>query len=85
MHYNYFRPHEALNDRTPAEVAGVKFVYKDWQDVVRGKEDKPSEVIDTDEPHRAVFEARGSPRISHKPKRVRKREKVMTSLRGLRW
>lgn len=85
VHYNFFRPHESLGDRTPAEKAGIKFPFKDWMDVVRGKEDKPSEVIDIDEPHRAVFEARGSPRIKHKPKRVRKREKVTTSVRGLRW
>ena len=84
VHYNYFRPHEALKDRTPAEVVGIKFVYKDWQDVVGGKDDKPSEVIDIDKPHIAVYEARGSPRIKRKPKRVRRREKVATLLQGLR-
>lgn len=30
VHYNYFRPHESLDDKTPAEVAGVKFPYDDW-------------------------------------------------------
>ncbi len=84
VHYNFLRPHEALGDKTPAEKAGIKFPFKDWMGVVRGKESKPSEVIDIDEPHRAVFEARGSPRTRHKSKRVRKREKVVTSLRGLR-
>jgi transposase-like protein len=34
VHYNYFRPHESLNDRTPAEKAGIKFPFKDWLDVV---------------------------------------------------
>lgn len=33
VHYNYFRPHEGLNDKTPAEVAGVQFPYKNWADV----------------------------------------------------
>jgi len=37
VHYNYFRPHESLNDKTPAEVAGVKFPYKDWPDVIEGQ------------------------------------------------
>lgn len=37
VHYNYFRPHESLDDKTPAEVAGVKFFYKDWLDVIEGQ------------------------------------------------
>jgi putative transposase len=39
VHYNYFRPHESLNDKTPAEVAGVakKFSYKDWLGVIEGQ------------------------------------------------
>ena len=37
VHYNYFRPHESLNDKTPAEVAEVKFPYKDWLDVIEGQ------------------------------------------------
>lgn len=39
VYYNYFRPHESLNDKTSAEVAGIKFPYKDWLDVV--KSDSP--------------------------------------------
>ena len=34
VHYNYLRPHESLKDKTPAEVAGVKYPYRNWQDVV---------------------------------------------------
>lgn len=33
VHYNYLRPHESLNDRTPAEVAGVAYPYKNWADI----------------------------------------------------
>jgi len=33
--YNYFRPHESLNDKTPAEVAGIDYSYKNWLDVVK--------------------------------------------------
>jgi hypothetical protein len=33
LHYNYFRPHEALG-KTPAEAAGIKFPYVHWQDLV---------------------------------------------------
>ncbi|MFC1949376.1 transposase [Chloroflexota bacterium] len=28
VHYNYIRPHTSLNDRTPAEVAGINYPYK---------------------------------------------------------
>jgi putative transposase len=34
-YYNYLRPHEALNNKTPAEVAGISYPYKNWDDVIR--------------------------------------------------
>jgi len=34
VHYNFFRPHTALKDRTPASVAGIKFPFRNWKDVV---------------------------------------------------
>ena len=34
-HYNFFRPHEALGDKTPAEKAGIKFPFRSWLEVVR--------------------------------------------------
>jgi putative transposase len=40
IHYNYFRPHMSLRDRTPASVAGVKFPFHNWKDIV----DQPFEV-----------------------------------------
>ena len=35
VHYNYLRPHESLNDKTPAEVAGIDYAYKNWADIIR--------------------------------------------------
>ncbi len=35
-HYNFFRPHSALNEKTPAEVAGADSPFKNWADVVKG-------------------------------------------------
>lgn len=43
VHYNYLRPHESLNDKTPAEVAGITYPYKNWADIIR--KHKPSKVI----------------------------------------
>ena len=43
IHYNFFRPHEALRDlsprgldKTPAKVAKADYPYKSWLDVVMG-------------------------------------------------
>ncbi|MFC2019556.1 transposase [Chloroflexota bacterium] len=33
VHYNFFRPHISLNDRTPASVAGIRFPFRNWKDV----------------------------------------------------
>jgi putative transposase len=35
IHYDFFRPHMTLQDRTPAEIAGIKSPFKNWIDVVR--------------------------------------------------
>lgn len=34
VHYNFFRPNMALNNRPPAEASGIKYDYHDWADVV---------------------------------------------------
>jgi putative transposase len=36
VHYNFFRPHESLGDRTPASVANASFPYHTWKAVVIG-------------------------------------------------
>jgi transposase-like protein len=33
VYYNFFRKNEALEDRTPAEVAGIKYDVKNWLDL----------------------------------------------------
>ena len=35
VYYNFFRPHEALGDKTPTEKAGIDFPLKNWLDVVK--------------------------------------------------
>lgn len=34
IHYNFFRPHSSLNGRTPADMAGIRFPYKNWLDII---------------------------------------------------
>jgi len=33
IHYNYFRPHMSLGDKTPAQMAGINFPFRNWKDV----------------------------------------------------
>lgn len=37
VHYNFFRPHQGLNGKTPAEIAKADSPYKSWADIVREK------------------------------------------------
>jgi transposase-like protein len=37
IHYNFFRPHEALGDKAPAEKAGIKLPFRNWLDVVKSE------------------------------------------------
>jgi len=37
LYYNYLRPHESLRGKTPAQSAGVKYPYENWQDIVAGR------------------------------------------------
>ena len=41
LNYNYLRPHESLEDKTPAEVAKIDFPYKGWMDVIKSEMPKP--------------------------------------------
>jgi hypothetical protein len=34
IHYNFFRPHLSLHDKTPAQVAGIKFPYANWKELI---------------------------------------------------
>ncbi len=33
VHYNFFRPHMSLRDRTPAQEAGIRFPFRNWKDI----------------------------------------------------
>jgi len=44
VHYNFFRPHMSLNDRTPASVAGIRFPYRNWKDVTEQPYEKTARI-----------------------------------------
>ncbi len=78
VHYNFFRPHEALGDKTPAEKAGITFPFKHWLDVVSSPQLKTTteaeslpittEVVRiSPKPMRIT---KSPPRITPKPRRI---------------
>jgi putative transposase len=44
VYYNYFKPHTALNGKTPAEEAHVQYDVKNWADLARVPVSKETEV-----------------------------------------
>ncbi len=44
VHYNFFRPHMSLNDRTPASVAGIKFPFRNWKDITEQPYEKTARI-----------------------------------------
>ena len=44
VHYNFFRPHMSLRDRTPASVAGIRFPYRNWKDITEQPYEKTARV-----------------------------------------
>jgi hypothetical protein len=71
VHYNYLRPHTELNDKTPAEVAGIDYPYKNWADITRHK---PSKCIIIEHQPRGTIKLPptqiGRPRISQRMPRI---------------
>ncbi len=71
VHYNFFRPHMSLNDRTPAQVAGIKFPFRNWKDITEQPFEKTAR-IDLKK-HRVMTE--------QKPARISKAKRLRISAR----
>ncbi|MFC1946572.1 integrase core domain-containing protein [Chloroflexota bacterium] len=89
VHYNYIRPHTSLNDRTPAEVAGINYPYKDWADITRHKPSVP--VVIEHQPRGKVRlplaqigRRKKRIRISKKAPRITPKPSQITQVRGLK-
>lgn len=44
IYYNYFKPHESLNGKTPAEQAGIQYSIKNWADLAHIPVSKAHEI-----------------------------------------
>jgi putative transposase len=85
VHYNYIRPHESLQNKTPAETAGIEYPYHNWADIIR--KHKPSQPVIIEHQPRGIFVLEPT-YIGRRPKRIRpsKRKERMrpTSLSSIR-
>jgi hypothetical protein len=69
VYYNFFRPHECLDGRTPAEAAGIDYTVKNWADLSRLPVSKRAELKTHDQTLRLTTkEPNLEPKI---PKNVR--------------
>jgi hypothetical protein len=72
VNYNYLRPHEGLNDKTPAEVADIDYPYKNWADIIR-KHKPTTKIVIEHQPRENVHLQRiqgREPRISPRAPRI---------------
>ncbi len=44
VHYNFFRPHMSVRDRTPASVAGIRFPFRNWKDITEQPYEKTARI-----------------------------------------
>jgi putative transposase len=87
VYYNYLRPHQALQDKTPAEVAGIVYPYKNWADIIRKHtpsvkivtEHYPRTAIRLPESHVGRAPRRRAPRITPKTHKTNHPEGIYAS------
>lgn len=98
VHYNYFRTHEGLDDKTPAEEAQTKFPFKDWLEVIESQRlkielDIPKHGSIADDNARMIQLQQDAEyyehptykkRLKHKLKRASKSNQSISVLRGKR-
>ena len=63
VHYNFFRPHTSLNDRTPAQAAKIQFPFRHWKDVVEQPFEVTSRIPVKQRPEVKPVEAVSSQRL----------------------
>jgi len=80
VHYNFFRPHMSLKDRTPASVAGIRFPFRNWKDITEQPYEKTARIpirkalVTLEQPktprRKSVRISRKTPRISPRPPQI---------------
>ncbi len=86
VHYNFFRPHMSLKDRTPASVAGIRFPFRNWKDVTEQPYEKTARItLKTYEP---ILDDSPMPKATRRRKsakrKTRSRQSIPTSISTMR-
>jgi transposase-like protein len=68
-YYNYLRPHESLENKTPAEVSGIVYPYKNWDDLIRRH--KPSTKVTIEHQPRTYVRLTPYIQIGRPPRHMR--------------
>jgi len=68
FYYNFLRPHESLNDKTPAEVAQVKSPYRNWLDLIRANTKQTHQVTILEDYQKIIPVLRIRPQLKSKAK-----------------
>lgn len=88
VHYNFFRPHMSLKDRTPAQVADIQMPFRHWKDIIEQPYEKTTR-INLNAPRKMAVESEAiterlprltprPPRITPKPPRISRRPPRIT-------
>ena len=91
VHYNFFRPHMSLKDRTPASVAGIRFPFHNWKDITEQPYEKTARILVkayTPVPKGAIIPRTACKVIKCKKtvkREIHTREKPITSLSQVRF
>jgi hypothetical protein len=70
-HYNFFRPRMSLRDKTPAQVAGISFPFRNWKDICEQPYEKTARIKLVTRPIRV---STPTPRISKRTPRLSSRK-----------
>jgi len=87
VYYNYFRPHESLDNKMPAKVAGIKFPYKNWAEIIRQPVSKETEILTHETPKVLIPKSRirlAPTHVGRPRKHIRRKQTGQTSLGTLR-
>ncbi len=74
VYYNYFRPHESLEGKTPAEVAHVQYSIKNWADLTRVPVTKQAEIHSHKTPVTKTLKVKPDMTYAFKRRRTKPRE-----------
>jgi putative transposase len=74
VHYNFFRPHMSLRDRTPAQVAGIRCPLRNWKDVT----EQPFNITARIPVYKPKTTVRRSKKVKTKRKRARTIEPMVS-------